>query len=116
MGPIFFGYLFLVIKDVNFVSYASDNTIYQSRKNVDDVISVLQLSTEKVSRWFTKNRMKGNTGRLFFILGTTNTPENQVEEALFKTSNCENLLCIKIDYKLTFDNCVDTLCKKVNVK
>ena len=39
LGPIlfnvFFSDLFLVVKDVNFASYADDNTIYQSGRNVD---------------------------------------------------------------------------------
>ena len=38
---IFWSYLFLVVKDVNFASYADDNTIYQSGRNVDDVINDL---------------------------------------------------------------------------
>ena len=35
---------------------------------------------------------------------------------LIKTSNCEKPLGIKIDYKLTFDNHVNTFCKKTNNK
>ena len=56
LGPIllniFLSDLFLVVKDVNFASYADDNTIYQSANNVDDVINDLQLSAEKLFRWF----------------------------------------------------------------
>ena len=36
---IFISDLFLVIKDVDFASYADDNTIYQSGRTVDDVIN-----------------------------------------------------------------------------
>ena len=46
LGPILFNIflsdLFLVVKDVNFASYADDNTIYQSANNVDDVIKEKQ--------------------------------------------------------------------------
>ena len=45
---IFISDLFLVVKDVNFASYADDNTIYQSGKTVDDVINGLQVSAEKL--------------------------------------------------------------------
>ena len=45
LGPILFiifiNDLLLVVKDVNFASYADDNTIYQSAKSVDDVINGL---------------------------------------------------------------------------
>ena len=33
--------MILVVKDVNFASYADDNTIYQSARYVDDVINDL---------------------------------------------------------------------------
>ena len=42
--------LFLVGKDVNFASFADDNTIYQSGRNVDDVINDLRLSAKKPFR------------------------------------------------------------------
>ena len=42
--------LFPVVKDVRFASYADDNTIYQSGRNVGNVINDLQLSAEKVFR------------------------------------------------------------------
>ena len=47
--------LFLVVKDVNFASYANDNTINQSCRNVDAVINDLQLSAEKLFCWFSDN-------------------------------------------------------------
>ena len=41
------------MKDVNIASYADDNAVYQSGNNVDDVINGLQVSAEKLFRWFT---------------------------------------------------------------
>ena len=103
--------LFLVVKDVNFASYADDNTIYQSGRNID-----LQLSAEKLFRWFFDNQMKGNTDKCHLIMNTNNTPELKVGDSLIKRSTCEKLLGVKIDYKLTFDNHVGNLCKKANNK
>ena len=108
--------LFLVVKDVNFGSYADDNTIYQSGRNVDDFTNDLQISVEKLFRWFSDNEMKGNTDKCYLIMSTTNTPELKVGDSLIKTSTCEKLLGVRIDYKLTFDNYVANLCKKVNNK
>ena len=71
LGPILFNIfisdLFLVIKDVNFSSYADDNTIYQSSKIVDDVINSLQVSAEKIFKWFSDNQMEGNTDECHLI-------------------------------------------------
>ena len=52
---IFISDLFLVFKDVNFVSYADDNTIYESIKSVDNVINGLQVSAQKCFKWFSDN-------------------------------------------------------------
>ena len=103
---IFLSDLFLVAKDVNFASYVNDNTIYQSGRNVDDVINDLQLSAEKLFRWFSDNQIKGNTDKSHLTMSTNNTPELNVGDSLIKTSTCEKLLGVKIDYKLAFDNYV----------
>ena len=114
--PIFFECLFLVVKDVNFANYAHDNTIYQLGRNVDNVINDLQLSAKKLFRWFSDNQMKGNIDTCHLIMSTNNTTELKVRDSLVKTSTCEKLLSVKIDYKLTFDNHVSNLCKKANNK
>ena len=120
LGPILFNIfisdLFLVIKDVDFASYADDNTIYQSGRTVDDVINGLQVSAEKLFQWFSDNQMKGNTDKCHLIMSTNNATELQIGDSSIKTSNCEKLLGVKIDYKLTFDEHVNSLCKKANSK
>ena len=120
LGPILFNIflsdLFLVVKDVNFASYADDNTIYQSANNVDDVINDLQLSAEKLFRWFSYNQMKGNTDKCHLVMSANNNPEIQVGDSLTKASDCEKLLGLKIDYKLNFENHVNSLYKKANSK
>ena len=120
LGPILFNIfisdLFLVIKDVDFASYADDNTIYQSGRTADDVINGLQISAEKLFQWFSDNQMKGNTDKCHLIMSTNNAPKIQVGDSLIKTSNCEKLLGIRIDYKLNFDEHVSSLCKKANSK
>ena len=90
---------FLVIKDVNITSDADDNTIYQSGKNVDDVINGLQFSAEKLFHWFNDNQIKGNTDKNHLLW----------VQSLIKTHICEKSLGFKIDYKLTFDNHVKSI-------
>ena len=60
--------------------------------------------------------MKGNTDKCHLIMCTNNTPQLKVGDSLIKTSTCEKLLDVKIDYKLTFDNHMANLCKKANNK
>ena len=74
LGPILFNIflsdLFLVINDIDFSSYADDNTIYDSGNSIDEVISSLQVSAEKLFQWFSNNQMKGNTEKCHLIVST----------------------------------------------
>ena len=47
--------------------------------------------------------MKGNTNKCHLIMSIENAPELEIGDSLIKTSNCEKLLGVNIDYKLTFD-------------
>ena len=60
--------------------------------------------------------MKGNTDKCHLIMSTNNNPEIQIEDSLIEASEYEKLLGLKIDYKLNFDNHVNSLCKKANSK
>ena len=46
------------------------NTIYDSGNSIDDVISSLQESAEKLFQWFSHNQMKGNTDKCHLIVST----------------------------------------------
>ena len=74
LGPIllniFLSDLFLVISNTDFSSYADDNTIYESGNSIDDVISSLQESAEKLFQWFSHIQMKGNTDKCHLIVST----------------------------------------------
>ena len=116
MFNIFLSDLFLVISNIDFSSYADDNTIYDSGNNIDDVISSLQESAEKLFRWFSHNQMKGNTDKCRLIVSTDEPIEIRVGVSLIKNSTWKKLLGIKIDNKLNFDTHVKGLCKKANNK
>ena len=120
LGPILFNIflndLFLIVKDVKFASYADDNTIYYSGNIIEDVINGLQHSANELFNWFADNQMKGNTDKCHLITSTKDAPNIQVGQSFIETSNCEKLLGINIDCKLTFDAHINTLCRKANNK
>ena len=119
-GPILFNIflseLFYVISDTDFSSYADGNTIYDSGNNINEVISSLKESAEKLFQWFSHNQMKGNTDKCHLTVSTDEPIEIRVGESLIKSSTCEKLLGVKIDNKLNFDTHVKGLCKKANNK
>ena len=115
-SSVFIRDLFLVVTDLNFASYANNNTIYQSDKSVDDVINGLQVSGKKIFWWFSDNQMQVNIDKCHFIMSTENALELQIGNPLIKTSSFEKLLGVKIGHKLTFDEHFKILCKKANNK
>ena len=61
LGPILFNTflsdLFLAMKETEFTSYADNNTLYDTGNTIEDVISSLQESSEKICEWFSNNQM-----------------------------------------------------------
>ena len=45
-----------MISDTDFSSYADDNNIYDSGNSIEEVISSLQESAEKLFQWFSHNK------------------------------------------------------------
>ena len=105
-----------MLRDTDFSSYADDNIIYDSGNSIDDVISYLQESEEKLFPWFSHNQIKANADKNYLIVSTDEPIEIRVSESLIKNNTCEKLLSVKIDNKLNFDTHVKGLCKKANNK
>ena len=87
----------------DFSSYADDNSINDSGNSINEVISSLQESAEKLLQWFSHNQMKENTDKCHLIVSTDEPIEIRVGESPIKNSTCEKLLGVKIDNKLNFD-------------
>ena len=54
------------MENVDFASYAEDNTIYDAGDNIDEVKFSLQESSKKLFKWFANNKMKTNEGKCHF--------------------------------------------------
>ena len=113
---IFLSDLFLVVQNVDFASYADDNTIYNSSGNIDDVILSLQESSKQLFKWFSDNQMKSNSDKCHLIVSTNGTTEIQIGDSVIKSSSTEKVLGVNIDCKLNFDSHVKHLCNKANKK
>ena len=72
---IFLNDLFLAVQNVDFASYADDNTIYDAGDNIDEVIFSLQESSKKLFKSFADNQMKANEGKCHLIVSTNELTE-----------------------------------------
>ena len=63
LGPLLFNIflsdLFLIVKDINFTSYADDNTLYDLCDTIKEVILLLQSSSQQLFQWLSNNQRKG---------------------------------------------------------
>ena len=104
LGPILFNIflsdLFLAVQNVDFASYADDNTIYDASDNIDEVIFSLQESSEKLFKWFADNQIKFNENKCHLIVSTNELVEIQIGDFTIKDSASEKLLGVNIDRKL----------------
>ena len=50
--------LFFIMKDVEIVSFADDNTPYMSANNITNLVDDLEDSTHSVFKWFANNKMQ----------------------------------------------------------
>ena len=103
--------LFLVLKDVDIANFADDNTPFTSTNNIDDLIDSLEKASSSFFKWFKGNLFKGSPDNCHLLVSTTEKTKINIGEFLIGNSDCEKLLGVKIDNKLTFDCHVSDMCK-----
>ena len=67
---IFLCDLFFELNNIEFASYADDNTPYVSGETIDDVIHHLEKTSISLFKWFSNNQMKVNPEKCNFLLST----------------------------------------------
>ena len=91
------------IKETEFTSYADDNILYDAGNTIEDPSSYLQESSEKLFNCFSNNQMQRNSERCHLILSTNEPAQTQIGKSVIESIHRENLLGIKIDFKLSFE-------------
>ena len=122
LGPFLFNIflcdLFFIVNETEFASYTDDNTPFISDKNIDDVIRTLENKSMRLFKWFSNNQIKTNKDKCHLPLSNEERVTIKIGETEIKSSNCEKLLEIKIDEKLTFNEhlnyTIDKASRKIN--
>ena len=74
--------MFFAMKDIDFASYADDNTTYVACDSIEDVIRILENDSIKLFKWFSDNMMKVNKDKCHLI-------DNSNEPVSMKLDNIE---------------------------
>ena len=71
---------------------------------------MLQDASVSLFRWFENNPLKGNAAKCNFLVNTSQEAILNVNNFKIKSSDCEKLLGVKYDSKLSFDQHITDLC------
>ena len=122
LGPILFN---IVINDLLFfvneakqANFADDNMIYAAKRDLNELLRLLEKESEVAIKWFSDNNMIVNPKTLQTIIINRQNRSNHkccliINNAEKKSKESGTLVGIEID-KLNFENNVSTICKKAN--
>ena len=122
LGPILFNIfindLFLFINEVELAIFADDNTIYTTKKYVEELIKVLEKESKSSIDWFEINNMIANTDKFQAMILSSDEKENKydlkINDSIISSEKSVTLLGIEIDNKLNFEKQVANICRKAN--
>ena len=120
LGPLLFNIdicdLFFVNITSDIANYADDTTPYECDQHCDNLINNMELTVEKIFNWFEFNNLKANASKCHFFLSPYQHTSININGSVIKSSNSEKLLGITIDSDFTFEEHINTLCRKASQK
>ena len=120
LGPLLFNIfindIFLFMKDAKIANYADDNTAYSVGKSIHDLLAKLENETSVILEWFRLNEMKSNDDKCNLIVAKNDNLNINVGHEQIESCKSVDLLGIKIDNQLKFDEHVRNMIKKGNQK
>ena len=108
--------MFLFCNDIDFASYADDNTPYCLGKTPEEVISQLEKSSKSNFEWFENNGMKANPDKCHLFLSKNENFEANINENRISNTIFEKLLGVTFDDQLNFNHHISKICKTVSNK
>ena len=112
---IYLADLFL-IGDADIEIYADGNTPYATADDIDGVIASLENASNTLFKWFSDNLFKGNVDKWHLLVYVKGEVSMKIGDFNIVNSECETLLGVKLDYKLSFNSHVSDLRKKASRK
>ena len=81
---------------------------------MSEIINFLESSVINVFKWFHENGLMANSSKSRFLISPYETKSIQIQNSCIKASSSEELLRIKIDSNLNFNDQIISLCSKAN--
>ena len=120
LGPLLFNIflcdMFFFCNDIDFASYADDNTPYCIGKTPEEVISQLEKSSKSIFEWFENNGMKANPDKFHLLLSKNENFEANINENRISNTRFEKLLGVTFDNQLNFNQHISKIRKTASNK
>ena len=120
LGPLLFNIflcdMFLFCNDIDFASYADDNTPYCIGKTPDEVIIQLEKCSKSIFEWFENNGMKANPDKCHLLLSKNENFEANINENRISNTRFEKLFGVTFDNQLNFNHHISKICKTASDK
>ena len=104
--------LFFILNDVDIANYADANTPYVIADDISSLITSLEKASKALFQWFENNLLKSNASKCHLLLSSSDAVNLRVSEYDVKNSECEKLLGVRFDNKLTFEKHITDICRK----
>lgn len=92
--------------------YADDTSVAVSADSLENLGSAVGRAVTEMSNWCAKNRLLLNHAKTVFVNFAYRNPVSLIDDKLFSTS--VKFLGTFVDYRLTFEEQVSEVCKKIN--
>ena len=125
LGPMFFN-IFLndlvgAFNKADLYNFADDNTISFASKNETELLCILKEESDLAVKWFRQNNMIVNPDKFQSMLLGNFKKDNSyyqldIDKNMIETTNYVELLGIKIDNELKFNDHISDLCSKASMQ
>ena len=126
LGPLLFNIfindIFYFLDKAKIENFADDNSTYAAEKDILKLLQTLESETSEVLTWFKVNEMKSNNDKCHLIIPVSKKRNYSSKSYIYlgneflENENSVNLLGVKIDENLNFNDHVNSLLKKGNQK
>ena len=116
LGPLLFNIFWADLNNVDIASYADDNTPHVIADGINGVITSVEKVSKALFEWFENYLLKSNADKCHLLVISSDAVNLRVSEYDIKNSECEKLLGLKFDNKVTFEKHITDICKKASRK
>ena len=120
LGPLLFNIdiydLFFIDISSDIANYADDTFPYECAPYYEKLKENLEFTIYKIFTWFKNNNFKANATKCHFFLSPHQYVTINIDGSIIKSSNLQKLLGVTIDSNFTFEQHINSLCRKSSQK